>query len=152
MDYYEIHNDLYYYTSYENGFFTYDKNTKVITKLSEDRVAAASIYFKDGYIFFKTYRGSSIIRMDEDGGNRKVLLKGDCYKYRIYGQMIYFINLDDRKLYSCSLDGENLTIAVDGVYSGLRIDDDYLYLKGKNEQTDTKLYFDSGLIEKVSDK
>lgn len=149
MDFYEIHNGLYYYTSYENGFFTYNKDTNEINKLSDDKAAATSIYFQNGYVFLKTYRGSSIIRMNEDGQNRKVILEDNCYKYRVYDHKIYFIHEADRKLYKCDLEGENLTIEVDGEFSGLRIENDYLYLKGKNGQTDMKLYFESGNIERV---
>jgi len=147
MDVYEEHDELIYYTSYEKGFFTYNPKTKEITKLSNDK--AATIYFHNGYVFIKKYRGSSIIRMDEDGQNRKVILDKNCYKYRVYGQKVYFIHYEDRKLYSINLDGAELQVEYDSTFKGLRIENNYLYLIGKNNQLDLKIYFDNGRVENV---
>lgn len=146
MDFYEMHNGLYYYTSFEKGFFTYNPDTKEIKKLSDDKAAATSIYFQDGYVFFRRYRGSSIIRMDEDGQNRIIVAK-NCYKYRVYNQKIYFINKDNQKLYSSNLDGDDIKVKIDRKFSGLRIEKGWLYLIGYNKQNDMKLHFDTDRIE-----
>lgn len=149
MDYFEIYNGIYYYTSYEQGLFTYNPDTEKIVKLSDDRASHSSIVFQNGYIFLQKYRGNSIIRMDIDGGNRVEIVSKVVSKYVVTDKKVFFLNKNDNKLYSCDLNGDNLLLEMDSEFAGLRKENNYIYLLGYKNQVDIKLYYESGYVEEI---
>lgn len=151
MDYYEINNGLYYYTSYENGLFTYDPNTETIKKLSDESARHSSMTFYNGFIFFIRYRGNSIIRMDIDGDNSQVMLYKTVHNYELADNKLFYINMDDRRLYSCDLDGKNSELVIDAKFSGLKLEKNYLYLIGYKNQKNMRYYYENGEIKEADE-
>lgn len=78
-----------------------------LSKINDDKLSD-DIVKNNNYIFYVnriSTGNKELIRIDQDGSNRTVLLNEDIDGLKILNDWIYYINVDDGQLYKISTDG-----------------------------------------------
>lgn len=149
---------LLYYVDYSNnGKITRANldgtNQKVLDDVNP--ITAAYLNYNNGKLYYtnatKETKGeiaqyaNYIMSYDIESGSVSTVVEKPCADVNVYNDKIYYSSLEDNKVYSCDLNGENQKLVYDnnGIFINTSSDNVYCYVKIENQEP---------FIEKISTK
>ena len=108
-----------------------NQKTKEKTRIGEDSIKSLNII--NGWIYYSSYLGTGIYKMDIDGKDKQKISNDDSDHILLFSDWIFFTNKTEggwphnNALYKMGTDGTNRLKLSDGICNNINIDGEYLY-------------------------